>query len=280
MKSILHFFFIFLLPLISNAQYKASIEIDASKPGAAVLPALHGVFFEEISHGGEGGLYAELIQNRGFEESVLPHGTTLIDGFIVPDKGPMYNVPGSDSSDWKLEWPYKCKWPAWSLLKADNGMQLQLVNEMPLNDATPHSLKINVNKVGSNGLANEGFWGINIIKGDEYQLSFYARASKNFKGNITASLQSANGKILAAYQFKNATGSSWKKYTAVLKANQSDPKARFVLFFGSTGTVWLDVVSLFPAKTFMNRKMVYEKILHNTSLIFILLLCAGLEAVL
>ena len=121
----------------ANSQYKASITIDASKTGATVSPALHGVFFEEISHGGEGGLYAELIQNRGFEESVLPHGTSLIDGFIVPDKSPHYNLPNNQVSDWKLEWPLKSKWPAWRLLNEDESISLALTNEHPLNKATP-----------------------------------------------------------------------------------------------------------------------------------------------
>ncbi len=240
------------LAFTNSAQYKANISIDANQLGAAISPTLHGIFFEEISHAGEGGLYAELIQNRGFEENVLPYGTRLVDGFIVPAKAPMYNVPGSDSSDWKLEWPYKSKWPAWSLLKEDSSIQLQLVNDHPLNNVTPHSLQVTVNEINSNALVNEGFWGINTIKGERYQLSFYARANQ-FKGNITASLQTADGKILASAVINNIRGSNWKKYTATLTAAASDPKAKFVLSFGSTGTVWLDFVSLFPTATFKNR---------------------------
>lgn len=37
-------------------------------------------FFEEINHAGDGGLYAELVQNRSFEEHTLPHGMTWTDG--------------------------------------------------------------------------------------------------------------------------------------------------------------------------------------------------------
>ena len=50
------------------------IRIDLSQKGAVVSPNLYGIFFEEISHAGDGGLYAELVQNRGFEEHVLPSG--------------------------------------------------------------------------------------------------------------------------------------------------------------------------------------------------------------
>ena len=48
------------------------ITIDLGKKGADVSPNLFGIFFEEISHAGDGGLYAELVENRGFEEHVLP----------------------------------------------------------------------------------------------------------------------------------------------------------------------------------------------------------------
>ena len=73
--------------LYSNAQQRATITIDASKKEAAVSPTLHGIFFEEISHAGEGGLYAELIQNRGFEETRIPAGTKLENNFLVPFPG-------------------------------------------------------------------------------------------------------------------------------------------------------------------------------------------------
>ena len=54
------------LCLNSVCAQQTKITIDATQKGASVSPDLHGIFFEEISHGGEGGLYAELIQNRGF----------------------------------------------------------------------------------------------------------------------------------------------------------------------------------------------------------------------
>ena len=60
-----------------TAQQRASMVIHTGTVKNTVSPNLHGIFFEEISHGGEGGLYAEMIQNRGFEESRLPPGTTL-----------------------------------------------------------------------------------------------------------------------------------------------------------------------------------------------------------
>lgn len=238
----------------ANGQQKAIIKINASKEAAPVSKTLHGVFFEEISHGGEGGLYAELIQNRGFEESTLPHGTKLENGFIVPDKSPHYNLRNNESGDWKMEWPYKSQWPAWRLLNGDSGLNLALTMDNPLNGATPHSLHVDIKKPNVNALVNEGFWGINVEKGADYTLSFFVRVSENYKGPVTASLRSAKGTVLASYTFADCTNKEWKKYVCTMTATQSDPKAEFVLSFGGTGTVWLDVVSLFPAKTFKKRQ--------------------------
>lgn len=253
----------FLLLIVINcqksaiSQNRATITIDASKLESKVSPDLHGIFFEEISHGGEGGLYGELIQNRGFEESRLPLSTTLKDGFVVSNKAPHFMMPNNGVSEWKMKWPSKSSWPAWSLqTSGSTAISLAVTQQGPLNNATPNSLQVTVNKIDPNGkstLLNEGFWGINTVKDDVYNLSFFARTDKLYKGPITASLQSATGAILATYSFESVTGTSWKKYNCQLLARHTNSKAKFALSFGSTGTVWLDMVSLFPAKTFMNR---------------------------
>jgi alpha-L-arabinofuranosidase len=247
---------ILLSAACAQGQQKATITIHAHQPGARVEPTLHGIFFEEISHGGEGGLYAELIQNRGFEESRLPPATTLENGFLVPNRTPHFGLPNNRASDWRMRWNVKSPWPAWSLQNSEQAdISLALSQEKPLNEAAPNSLQVTINKVdasGKNDLVNEGFWGINTVKGDTYNLTFYARTDK-YTGPLTVSLQSKEGNVLVSHRFTSIASKEWKKYTCQLKAQQGDPKAQFVMSFGSTGTVWLDFVSLFPAKTFKNR---------------------------
>src|SRR6266849_1915015 len=46
-----------------------TLTVHGDRPGTQVSPSLYGVFFEEINHAGEGGLYAELVRNRDFEET-------------------------------------------------------------------------------------------------------------------------------------------------------------------------------------------------------------------
>ena len=52
--------------LAANAQ--VTINVDASNPGIKVSPNLYGIFLEDINHAADGGLYAELISNRSFED--------------------------------------------------------------------------------------------------------------------------------------------------------------------------------------------------------------------
>ena len=250
---------VIILAVVAGSAFaqQAIITVDTDKPGRSISPTLHGIFFEEISHAGEGGLYAELIQNRGFEELRLPPGTHLEGEYIVPERTPHFSIPGNKASDWKMEWPLKSEWPAWSMrATGSTDLQLSLTTEQPLNEATPHSLKINIQKKDPNGqadLVNEGFWGINTVAGEKYDLNFYARTAGLYKGRLTVSLQSPRGDVLASYTFPALRQRDWTKYSCTLTATKSDPKARFVLSFGSEGSIWLDFVSLFPENTFLRR---------------------------
>src|SRR5215475_12042648 len=47
------------------APVQLNIQTDARGP--RINPAMWGVFFEDINFGADGGLYAELVKNRGFE---------------------------------------------------------------------------------------------------------------------------------------------------------------------------------------------------------------------
>src|SRR5262245_37089773 len=52
----------------ANAEVSATLEVDISKPGATIPANFFGLMTEEINHSYDGGLYAELIQNRTFQD--------------------------------------------------------------------------------------------------------------------------------------------------------------------------------------------------------------------
>jgi len=123
----------------------------------------------------------------------------------------------------------------------------------PLNANNPNSLRLDVQAVGERaGVSNEGFNGINVRKGEKYLLSMAARANEGFAGTIDVSLEDADGKQLATTRF-DGIGLDWKKLDAVLTSTESTPQARLVITTTAPGTIWLDMVSLFPAKTWKGR---------------------------
>lgn len=248
--------FLLCISVAGDAQQKAIVSIDLARKGAVVSPDLHGVFFEEISHAGEGGIYAELIQNRGFEEANIPNGMHREGNMIVPPATPHFMIPGNKVSDWKMEWNLVSDYPAWSAKENGNAsMKISRTGIQPLNEATPHSLQIDLAKADGKNYAeviNEGFWGINVEANENYLLNFYLR-SNNYKGSVIAMLKDEQDHILAKQVITPNGRTAWKKYSTTLTATASGRKAKFVLAFNNTGTVWLDFVSLFPQHTFNNR---------------------------
>ena len=57
-----------LLCVALTAAAQVNVEVDLADKRAQVSPTLYGIFFEDINHAADGGLYAELVQNRSFEE--------------------------------------------------------------------------------------------------------------------------------------------------------------------------------------------------------------------
>ena len=53
----------------------AKVTVRPDIRGAAVSPSMYGIFYEDINHAGDGGLYAELVRNRSFMDAQVPKGT-------------------------------------------------------------------------------------------------------------------------------------------------------------------------------------------------------------
>ncbi|MGV3614712.1 MAG: alpha-L-arabinofuranosidase C-terminal domain-containing protein [Fimbriimonas sp.] len=231
---------------------EGTITIDASRLGPRIPSGLYGAFLEEISNSGEGGLYAELIQNRAFEDANVPIGCRVENGRLIPPRTDHYWTPGKPS-DWWMPWEVKSPHPAWSLdLKNGATGAMKVTEAKPLNPASRHSLEIEA-KGGRVAVVNEGFWGINTVAGERYDLTLFAQTDGSYTGPLEAQLVGRDGKVLATHAFSQVPKGSWKKLSASLRATGSDPQARFALVFPNRGKVWLDHVSLFPAKTWKNR---------------------------
>lgn len=199
---------------LSVCAHAATIEIQADKPGAKINPAMWGIFFEDINFGADGGLYAELVKNRGFE-------------FPDPLMG-------------------------WSKLSPSKSHgQISIQTENPFDAANPHYLRIESQGGDLFGVANEGFRGIGVKKGEAYNFSARIR---NVSGNppMRIELYSSQGALLDTVPLKNFS-SDWQKYTAVLHPNATDAKTKLYVLVDSKGTVDVDFVSLFPENTWKHR---------------------------
>ncbi len=62
----------FMRPDPANAPDAKTVSIDINlAAGHPISETLFGIFFEEINHAGEGGLYAEMVQDRSFDALAL-----------------------------------------------------------------------------------------------------------------------------------------------------------------------------------------------------------------
>ena len=138
---------------------------------------------------------------------------------------------------------------AWSVLNTES---FQIGTESPVHVNNKHYAILQVDSEGV-AIVNEGFDGIPVIAGESYNFSTFARSPETKTGRLIAKLIDKDGNIVA----ESRTGKlnkNWKKYETILTATKSMPDARLVVEPQFTGRVDLDIISLFPQKTFKGRK--------------------------
>ncbi len=217
-----------------------TITVRAGTAGKPISPELFGIFFEDINYAADGGLYAERVQNRSFEYS------------------------SKDRKEWQAL-------TAWELVQRGDGQGsvavekgapryagnpiLAFLNgaETSIHPNNPHYAILAVTTGGAGvGLANAGFDGIALKAGDEYDVSLFARQLAGSGGPVTVRLEGKNGALLGETVLPNPTG-IWTKYSATIEAMATADDARLVVLTQGEGRLALDMISLFPHKTFRNR---------------------------
>ncbi|KAJ7484528.1 glycoside hydrolase family 51 protein [Mycena latifolia] len=176
-----------LAPAVTFAATTVSVSASASH---AIPTSLYGQMYEDISSG-DGGLYAELLQNRAFQQ-VTPNTTAAL--------------------------------AAWHPVGVDASITV-IADPSPLSSALPNSLVLSIppDATGELGFGNEGYWGINVIANTQYTASFYYRLPVALSTDVppptlTLALQAEDGTRLAANStplVADATG-GWTQVSAVL----------------------------------------------------------------
>lgn len=200
---------------------EATIRIDGTQT-KNISDHLIGIFFEDISHAADGGLYAELVQNRDFEYSSG-------DGSRKKGWGPTY---------------------AWSLQGENAHMSVDTLS--PIHPNNPHYIRLHVEKPGAS-LLNEGWEGIAVRKGAKYDFSFFSKKLSGKGGKVRVALVAKDGTVLAQTTL-SVTSAGWKKSAAVLTASADATDASLSLTPQEAGEYAFDMVSLFPQDTYKGQK--------------------------
>ncbi len=236
---------------------ESMINIDVASQKAEIQPSMYGLFFEDINRAMDGGLYAEMILNRGFEENTLPSGCTYdpVRKVVCAPNKPVYSNP-SVRRDFTIPWDIGNTHPGWSISTSGGTLYTsKIVDTNPLNPATTQSFYLDIQSCQQPvQLINSGFWGIALKREEKYLLTFYLLANPGYSGEVDAQLLDAGNQIINSHSFTVTNDGGWHKYECEFTAGRTLNNARFALQFNAAGIVQIDYVSLFPEKTFKNRK--------------------------
>ncbi len=202
------------LSVLAQAQTgTAVLTIHPDQAVSKVSPTLYGLMTEEINHSYDGGLYAEMVQNGTFQ------------------------------SNWSGV-------PDWILVEDGNSeAKISLDKTAGPSQALPRSLRVDVTHASENnavGVLNDGYWGMALHPNTTYEGSFYAK--EDSAGPVSVSLvANQSGKVLAT-ALVSGIGTDWKQYKFTLKIGtiESSMANHLVLTVGHPGTLWLNLVTLFP----------------------------------
>ncbi len=211
----------------AEVQSCAEIRVDCDKPTVTLGPHLYGLFFEDINYAADGGLYAELVQNRSFEYHSLEK----------THRGSRFHPAY-----------------AWKIVERQGGRaEMGVVNVKPLNQNNRNYLRLKVGPSGVVGVSNSGYDGIHLDEGAGYDVSLYAR-TEDWTGDsaLTVTLES-EGQSCGSVVFRGPDA-TWKKLEGVITATKTTEKANLVVTTTGQGTLSLDMISLFPQNTFKGRK--------------------------
>ncbi|WP_028662088.1 alpha-L-arabinofuranosidase C-terminal domain-containing protein [Saccharomonospora saliphila] len=203
-----------------------TLDIDAGDRGPAIAEDMYGIFYEDINRAADGGLYAELVQNRSFEYDRVDNASYT----------PM---------------------TAWTptAVRGGSGTAEVVDDEGRLHERNRHYLRLDLDSPdgGAYGVGNSGYnTGIAVDRGERYDFSVWARTDAG-STPLTVELADADGSVVARPLTVAVRSAEWTEYTGTLVATRRSTTAELFVTAGGTGTLALDMVSLFPRDTFKNR---------------------------
>lgn len=184
-----------------------------------INPGMIGLFFEDINYAADGGLYAELIENRSF--SFVKAMGDAKDYYTVPD----YSY-------------------GWSASSPDS---FRIVSGSPLSENNSSYARINVSKEVV--LKNKAYEGISFKRNKEYSFNCFAR-KVSYKNDFYAGAfidgQFVKLASVSEEDVTEETYNFWKHYSISFTSDIDIENAEFALAFEGEGVIELAFVSLIP----------------------------------
>lgn len=190
------------------------------------LGDLYGIFFEDLNHAADGGLYAEMVQNRSFEFCAVDN----------PSYHPLM---------------------AWEKIeKKYSRMQWWIQDSHPYSRRNPHYLVCEIFETGMGaGVRNTGFTpGMYLQKGEKYRFSCLAATDGRGELPLRIALENDEGRNLGQADIVVSNGTVWNHYEAAITAQETTTAGNLSIYIEAVGRLYLDMVSLFPQKTFMQQR--------------------------
>ena len=221
--------FLLLLTMLSGAALAeattaSTLTADAKATTIEMSDTLYGLFFEDINYGADGGLHAELLNNRSFEYEDVLFGKV---------------------TDHYTGWGFNLAFGATGTAK--------VMTEHPLNANNPTYMQVNCQK-GEYRFANLGYQsttfsgGIPVEEGKTYRCFVYMRNAGDFDGQVEIALTKRTGKSIAVPKRFTLTD-EWQKYEVTFKSQYTEDAVLSFILHG-TGAVDFDMASLTPADAF------------------------------
>lgn len=185
--------------------------------GVDISKDMIGLFFEDINYGADGGLYAEMIENRHFE---------FLDS--RGDKNAYYQT---------FDGLY-----GWSSYPNEDSSVLAILEEDSVSAVNPHYLHVVTSSEGS-GFKNKAYDGIYLEEGKEYNLSFYAKANE-YTGSLVAEV--VKDGVSFGKGIVETVDKEWKQYTLTITASNTVRHGDFVITLSQPGKVCFDFISFMP----------------------------------
>ncbi|XLU20209.1 hypothetical protein S245_056275 [Arachis hypogaea] len=228
--------FVLCVVLVANAfqwftsDATSTLMVDGSPNSGRPIPnTFLGAFFEEINHAGAGGLWAELVSNRGFEGGRGSGSPSSIYPWRVIGNESLISVSTDQTSCFE---------------RNKIALRMEVLCNGP-KSCPPAGV----------GVSNPGYWGMNIEKGKKYKLVMYVKVKASGPVDLQVSLTGSVHRVnmVSIISFSAMTDnnfSKWTKVEGILESKATNHNSNLQITTTTRAILWLDQVSLMPLDTY------------------------------